>query len=122
MPRDRSFKSYVANRFYNELYDGIQEFIKGNPHDLDLTLYRVRNIDEIELSDIQVVFVDVHDQPGTGISFDVAVDAEIGLKKINTAARMKKRKGRTASRLRQGPFLWIRILIFSITWARSIIQ
>ena len=76
MSRDRSFKSYVADRFYNELYDGIQEFIKDNQHDLDLTLYRVRNIDEIELSDIQVVFVDVHDQPGTGISFDVAVDAD----------------------------------------------
>lgn len=26
MPRERSFKDYVADRFYNELYDGIQEF------------------------------------------------------------------------------------------------
>lgn len=77
MPQQRSFKEYVADRFYNELYDGIQEFIKENPRDLDLKLYRVQDIDEIELSDIQVVFVDVHDQPGTGISFDVAVHADI---------------------------------------------
>ena len=77
MPRERSFKDYVADRFYNELYDGIQEFIKENPHNLDLNLYRVQDIDEIELTDIRVVFVDVHDQPGTGISFDIAVDADI---------------------------------------------
>lgn len=77
MPRERSFKDYVADRFYNELYDGIQEFIKENPHNLDLNLYKVQDIDEIELTDIRVVFVDVHDQPGTGISFDIAVDADI---------------------------------------------
>lgn len=77
MPRERSFKDYVADRFYNELYDGIQEFIKENPHNLDLNLYRVQDIDEIDLTDIRVVFVDVHDQPGTGISFDIAVDADI---------------------------------------------
>ena len=77
MPRERSFKDYVVDRFYNELYDGIQEFIKENPHNLDLNLYRVQDIDEIELTDIRVVFVDVHDQPGAGISFDIAVDADI---------------------------------------------
>lgn len=66
MPRERSFKDYVADWFYNELYDGIREFIKDNPWDLDLKLYRVQDIDDIELSDIRVVFVDVHDQPGTG--------------------------------------------------------
>lgn len=30
MPQERSFKDYVAERFYNELYDGIREFIKEN--------------------------------------------------------------------------------------------
>lgn len=49
----------------------------SNPHNLDLNLYRIQDIDEIELTDIRVVFVDVHDQPGTGISFDIAVDADI---------------------------------------------
>lgn len=77
MSRERSFKNYIAKRFYNELYDGIQTFIKDHPRDLDLTLYRVHDIDDTNLSDIRVVFVDVHDQPGTGISFDVAVDADI---------------------------------------------
>lgn len=65
--RERSFKEYVADRFYNELYDGIRELIKDNPRELDLKLFRVQDIDEIELYDIRVVFVDVHDQPGTGI-------------------------------------------------------
>ena len=77
MPQERSIKNYIANRFYNELYDGVQRFIKDNPNDLDLTLYRVRNIDDVELSDIRVIFVDVDDRPGTDISFDVAIDADI---------------------------------------------
>ena len=59
MPREPSFKDYVADRFYNELHDGIQ--IKENPHNLDLNLYRVQDINEIELTDIRVVFVDDHD-------------------------------------------------------------
>lgn len=45
MPRERSFKNYIADRFYNELYDGIQAFIKDYHRDLDLTLYRVHDID-----------------------------------------------------------------------------
>ena len=77
MPQERSFINYIADRFYNELYDGIQEFIKDHPRDLYLTLYRVHDIDDIDLSDIRVVFVDVHDQPGTSMSFDVAVDSDI---------------------------------------------
>lgn len=70
MLRERSFRDYVAERFYNELYDGIREFIKDNLRDVDLKLYRVQDIDEIELSDIRVVYVDVHDQPRTSIFFD----------------------------------------------------
>lgn len=77
MPQERSFKDYIADRFYNELYDDIREFIKDNLNDLDLKLYKVQDIDDIELSDIRVVFVDVHNQLGTGISFDIAVDADI---------------------------------------------
>ena len=65
MPLERSFKDYVADRFYNELYDGIRDFIKDDPQDLDLRLYRVQDVDDIDLSDIRVVFVDVHDLPGT---------------------------------------------------------
>lgn len=77
MPRERSFKSYIADRFYNELYGGIREFIKDHPRELDLRLYRVQDIDDIDLSDIRIIFVDVHDQPGSSISFEVAVDADI---------------------------------------------
>lgn len=52
MSRERSFKDYVADRFYNELYDGIREFIKENPQDLDLKLHRVQDIDDIDVSDM----------------------------------------------------------------------
>lgn len=58
MLRERSFKDSIAARVYNELYDGIQEFIKGNPHDLDLRLYWLQDIGNIELFYTKVMFVD----------------------------------------------------------------
>lgn len=61
MPQDCSLENHIVDWFYNELYDGVQRFIKANPNGLNLTLYRVRNIDDIELPDIRVVFVDIYD-------------------------------------------------------------
>ena len=61
---NRSFKDYVANRFYNELFTAVQEsYTEDNYDDLGLRLYRVRNIGGIELSDIEVKFVSVNDLP-----------------------------------------------------------
>lgn len=56
---NRSFKDYVADRFENELFDAIQNYIGDNYKNLDLKLYRVRTIGCIELSDIEVKFVSV---------------------------------------------------------------
>lgn len=44
MAGNRSFKDYVADRFYNELFTAIQSYISDNYDNLDLRLYRVRNI------------------------------------------------------------------------------
>lgn len=76
MAGNSSFKDYVADRFYNELFTAIQSYISDNYDDLDLRLYRVRNIGGIELSDIEVKFVSVNDLPDMKIEFDVAVEAE----------------------------------------------
>jgi hypothetical protein len=49
MASNRSFKDYVADRFYNEVFAAIQSYTTDNYDDLDLRLYRVRNIGGIEL-------------------------------------------------------------------------
>lgn len=77
MAKSRSFKEYVTNRFYNEFYKAISAFIEENKDSLNLRLYKVRTIDNIELDDIDVKFVDICDQPKMAISFDVGIEAEI---------------------------------------------
>ena len=77
MGSNRSFTDYVANRFYNELFAAIQNYVTENNDNLDLRLYRVKNIGGIELSDIEVKFVSVSDLPDMKIEFDVAVEAEL---------------------------------------------
>lgn len=77
MASNRSFKDYVADRFYNELFAATESYTAENYENLDLRLYRVRNIGSIELSDIEVKYVSVNDLPDTKIEFDVAVEAEL---------------------------------------------
>lgn len=76
MTSNRSFKDYVADRFYNELFAAIKDYAEENGEDLDLRLYQIRNISSMELSDIDVKFVSVNDLPEMDIEFDVAVEAE----------------------------------------------
>lgn len=80
MTENRSFKDYVADRFYNELFAAIQSYTEENYQDIDLRLYKVRNIEGIELSDIEVKFVSVNDLPGMKIEFDVVVEAELNVR------------------------------------------
>ena len=77
MIQNRSFTEYVAKQFYNELYEAINNYLQENKDDIDLRLYRVKNIDTINLADITVKFVDISDLPVMAIEFDVAVEAEI---------------------------------------------
>ncbi|MGB9678450.1 MAG: transcriptional regulator, partial [Thermoanaerobacteraceae bacterium] len=83
MAGNRSFKDYVADRFENEFFNAIQSYTADNYDDLSLRLYRVRNIGNIELSDIEVKFVSVNDLPGMRIEFDVAVEAELEVREAD---------------------------------------
>jgi len=74
---NRSFKDYVADRFGNGLYAAIEGYTSENYNELNLRLYKVRNIGGVELSDIEVKFVSVNDLPGMKIEFDVVVEAEL---------------------------------------------
>ena len=44
MARQRSFTSYVADRFYNELFAAINDYAEINADSLNLRLYQVNKI------------------------------------------------------------------------------
>lgn len=83
MARQRSFTSYVADRFYNELFAAISDFAEDNTDDLNLRLYQVNRIGGIELSDITIKYVSVNDLPGSEIEFEVAVEAEFNVREAD---------------------------------------
>ena len=83
LARQRSFTSYVADRFYNELFAAINDYAETNPDNLNLRLYQVNKIGGIELSDITVKFVSVNDLPGAKIEFEVVIDAEFNVREAD---------------------------------------
>ena len=76
MAQSRSFKEYIANRFYNEFFTAVSDFLEENHRDLDISSKRVYKIDRAELSDISVKHVFIENHPGMGISFDVLLEAD----------------------------------------------
>jgi DNA-binding Xre family transcriptional regulator len=76
MTQNRSFKNYVTNRFYNELYDTVSSYLEHNHRDLDVSSHVVRTIDSAELLDIDIKSVLVDNLPGMKIAFDVLLEAE----------------------------------------------
>ena len=76
MTQNRSFKEYVANRFYNELFNAVSSYLEQNHRDLDVSSQLVRTIDSAELSDIDIKSVFVDNLPGMKIAFDVLLEAE----------------------------------------------
>lgn len=76
MKQNRSFKDYVTNRFYNELFDAVSSYLEQNHRDLDVSSQLVRTIDSAELSDIDIKSVFVDNLPGMKIAFDVLLEAE----------------------------------------------
>ena len=83
LARQRSFTSYVADRFYNELFAAINDYAEIYADNLNLRLYQVNRIGGIELSEITVKYVSVNDFPGFEIEFEVAVDAEFNVREVD---------------------------------------
>lgn len=83
MGLEYSFINYVKGKFYNELFEPLQDFITDQIDNLDLRLNLVKEIDEIELSDIDIKQIYIEDLPVTMISFDVLVEAQIEVSDTN---------------------------------------
>lgn len=77
MAQTRSFKEYVANRFYNDLCAAVSGFLDENHQNLNISSRFVRTVDGVELSDITVKHVYIDNAPGMKITFDVLLEAEI---------------------------------------------
>ena len=76
MAQNRSFKEYISNRFYDDLFDAVSGYLEQNHNDLDVSSRLVRTIDSATLVDIDVKSVFVDNLPGMKIAFDVLLEAE----------------------------------------------
>lgn len=83
MKQSRSFKEYVANRFYNELCDAASSYIEENIASLDLRSSRVENIESALLSDLTIKSVSVDNRPSMMIAFDVIAEIEVEVSECN---------------------------------------
>ena len=79
----RSCREYVANRFYNELFNAVAASLQDGSGKLRFSSRSVRSVDSAELSDIEVKQVYVNNRPDMQIAFDVLVEAEIEVSERN---------------------------------------
>ena len=63
MAGNRSFTDYVTNRFYNEFYSAIEDYIEGNFDNLDIDLRNVHKVGQVSLTDMEVKFASINDLP-----------------------------------------------------------
>lgn len=78
MSNNRSFKDYVNNDLFDKMFLAIKSYLESTDvNDLGLQLYRIEEIREVELDDIELKFVDVSDLPGSEIEFDAVYDTTI---------------------------------------------
>ena len=79
MTRKCSFKEYITNRFYNDLFDEVSKYIVYSEDVLRLQLksHSTVQFEELVLSNLDIKHVYIEDQPNMQISFDIVVDAEI---------------------------------------------
>ena len=79
MTRKCSFKEYITNRFYNDLFDEVSKYIVHSEDVLRLQLksHSTVQFEELVLSNLDIKHVYIEDQPNMQISFDIVVDAEI---------------------------------------------
>ena len=71
------FGDYIKEQYDDELRDSLSLFIDENPNALECSTKLVCSPDTAELADLWVKYVDISNEPGVGIRFDVIAEAEI---------------------------------------------
>jgi len=76
MASTRSFREYVASRFYNNFIDAISTFIGDDIDGIGLHLSRVHTVGEWEIYGLDIKSISVNNLPGMEIQFDTIIDAD----------------------------------------------
>ncbi len=79
MIRNRSFKEYIKDRFDNEFWAVVEEYLNSNPEYIEQNSCRLHRAGDYEIADVIVKHVWVNDQPGMDIKFDVALAITINI-------------------------------------------
>jgi hypothetical protein len=77
MARLNSFRDVIEDKFYNDIFNSLSEYIESNPNKLECNSYIVKYPDEAKLSDMEVKKVNITNCGEIGILFDVVVSAEV---------------------------------------------
>lgn len=80
MATGRSFAEFVKNKCYNGLYQAAENYVDSDWQSLNLYTRHVHRIGEVELVDVNIQRVYVHDLPGMRVGFDVGLELEIEVK------------------------------------------
>lgn len=83
MSQNRSFKDYISNQFYNELFVAVSSYLEENCGRLDIYSRHVKSIDCAELSEIYIKSVDIENLPDMKIAFEVLLEAEFQISENN---------------------------------------
>ena len=73
----QSFRGFIENRYYEEIYNTLSGHVADNPSKLDLYSNRIKQPDEAELLEMNIRRIDVLDTPGDEVLFDVIVTTEV---------------------------------------------
>ena len=79
MPTGYSFREYVKQRFYNDLYEAAENYVLADYDELYLPTKHVVNIGRVELQDASIERVFVSDLPGSRVSIDVVMSLDLTL-------------------------------------------
>lgn len=80
----KSFKEYVKDNFYNELFFAVDKYIQEFPDKMVMNSKALDEVDQAELHDIVIKLVSIDDIPEDNISFFVAVEADIVIYQVKS--------------------------------------
>ena len=71
MPGSRSFKEYVKDKCYNDLYETAENYVADNWESMDLYTRNVHRIGSVDMVDASIERVYVQDLPGTRLALNL---------------------------------------------------
>jgi hypothetical protein len=83
MAQVRSFKDFVANHFYNEIFELLDKYIRFNPTKIECRTYSVSSPSRAKLDDFRAKSIHIHNCVDNTLLFDLIVEADIIISERN---------------------------------------